>query len=96
MADTTPTENIVQGTAKADTLNGGSGADVIFGFEGGDTLNGKAGNDIIVGDGWTMSAAPKRTRPQRCPSSRRTPRAPSTPRASASSCKAATGSTWSA
>ena len=49
MADTSSTGSIVQGTARADTLNGGSGADLILGYDGGDTLNGKAGNDVIEG-----------------------------------------------
>lgn len=49
MADTSTTGTIVQGTNRADTLNGGAGSDLIFGYEGNDTLNGKAGNDVIEG-----------------------------------------------
>jgi len=49
MADTSTTGAIVQGTAQADTLNGGANSDLILGYEGNDTLNGKAGNDVIDG-----------------------------------------------
>lgn len=49
MADTSPIGTIVQGTAQAETLNGGAGSDLIFGNGGNDTINGKAGNDVISG-----------------------------------------------
>ena len=43
--------SIVNGTALANTLNGGTGSDVIFALAGNDTINGAAGNDIIIGNG---------------------------------------------
>lgn len=40
----------LRGTQGADTLVGGAGDDVIYGFEGADTLKGGGGNDVIAGN----------------------------------------------
>ena len=40
----------LRGTQGADTLVGGAGDDVIYGFEGADTLKGGGGNDVLAGN----------------------------------------------
>lgn len=42
--------DLIVGTAVAETISGGNGHDVIFGGAGNDTLNGDAGNDTLTGD----------------------------------------------
>ena len=44
-----PTNQALNGTSNADTLNGGQGDDILFGNGGADTLNGGAGFDILIG-----------------------------------------------
>jgi Ca2+-binding RTX toxin-like protein len=41
--------NATEGTAAGETINGGNGADTIFGLAGNDSINGNNGNDLIVG-----------------------------------------------
>ncbi|WP_404382174.1 FecR domain-containing protein [Caenispirillum salinarum] len=41
--------DILYGTASADTLNGGTGDDVLFGNDGDDTLHMSAGEDVLLG-----------------------------------------------
>ncbi|MGE7470323.1 peroxidase family protein [Bosea sp. NPDC003192] len=41
--------SLSQGTNGGNTLNGGTGADLILGFNGNDTINGNAGADLIRG-----------------------------------------------
>jgi Ca2+-binding RTX toxin-like protein len=43
-------QNIVNGTANADTLNGTAGEDSILGLAGSDLLNGGARDDALIGD----------------------------------------------
>ena len=40
---------IINGTSRAETLNGGTTNDAIFGLQGNDTLNGNGGSDILDG-----------------------------------------------
>ncbi len=42
-------DQVINGTAGADTLNGGAGNDTLSGLAGTDTLNGNAGNDTLDG-----------------------------------------------
>ena len=42
-------DNIIDGTAAADTLDGGNGNDTLTGFAGADILNGGRGDDTVVG-----------------------------------------------
>ncbi len=47
-------DDIIVGSAVAETINGDAGNDRITGFKGGDTVNGGAGNDVMIwnnGDG---------------------------------------------
>lgn len=44
-----PANQVLNGTAKADTLQGGLGNDTLSGLAGNDTLSGGAGNDVLVG-----------------------------------------------
>lgn len=43
-------DNLVQGTASSETLNGTSGKDLMFGGNGNDTLNGAANDDRLLGE----------------------------------------------
>lgn len=40
---------LTEGSASAETLNGGTGEDILYGYDGGDTLNGGADNDVLFG-----------------------------------------------
>jgi len=44
-----PTNQVLNGTNNADTLNGGQGNDILIGNGGNDTLTGGAGSDILIG-----------------------------------------------
>lgn len=44
-------DNLINGTAKSDTLKGTKADDLIRGYGGDDTLDGKGGNDCIAGNG---------------------------------------------
>jgi Ca2+-binding RTX toxin-like protein len=46
-------DNVLQGTALADVINGGKGNDTLNGLEGNDTLNGGLGNDTLNGGSGT-------------------------------------------